>query len=33
LTAAGWVCPVTQEWIAARSRVPLLLPGAATPGR
>jgi hypothetical protein len=25
LTAAGWICPTTQAWIAARSRVPALL--------
>jgi hypothetical protein len=27
LTAAGWVCPVTREWMAARSRVPVLPDG------
>ena len=27
LTVAGWVCPTTQQWIAARSRVPALLAG------
>jgi hypothetical protein len=25
LTVAGWVCPVTRQWIATRSRVPALL--------
>jgi hypothetical protein len=25
LTTAGWVCPTTRDWIAARSRVPALL--------
>jgi hypothetical protein len=25
LTTAGWVCPVTREWMADRSRVPSLL--------
>jgi hypothetical protein len=25
LTVAGWVCPVTRQWIATRSRVPELL--------
>jgi hypothetical protein len=25
LTTAGWVCPTTRQWIAARSRVPALL--------
>ena len=35
LTTAGWVCPVTRQWIAARSRVPELLaaPLETTPGR
>lgn len=27
LTTAGWVCPVTRQWIADRSRVPALLQG------
>ena len=25
LTTAGWICPTTRRWIAARSRVPALL--------
>jgi hypothetical protein len=25
LTAAGWVCPVTRQWMADRSRVPALI--------
>lgn len=25
LTLAGWICPVSREWIASRSRVPALL--------
>jgi len=25
LTTAGWICPTTRRWIAARSRVPVLL--------
>jgi len=29
LTTAGWVCPVTRQWIADRSRVPDLLPESA----
>lgn len=27
LTTAGWVCPVTRQWISGRSRVPGLLAG------
>jgi hypothetical protein len=27
LTTAGWICPTTRGWIAARSRVPALLAG------
>jgi hypothetical protein len=35
LTVAGWVCPVTRQWIADRSRVPALLsaPPGASHGR
>jgi hypothetical protein len=35
LTMAGWVCPVTRQWIAGRSRVPELLSASleANPGR
>jgi hypothetical protein len=35
LTLAGWVCPITRQWIAERSRVPELLraPLEASPGR
>jgi hypothetical protein len=29
LTTAGWVCPTTRQWIAARSRVPALLAAMA----
>lgn len=30
LTTAGWVCPITRQWIARRSRVPALLSGMAS---
>ena len=35
LTTAGWICPVTRQWMAGRSGVPELLrvPLEATPGR
>jgi Abi-like protein len=35
LTTAGWICPITRQWIAERSRVPELLrtPPDASPGR
>jgi hypothetical protein len=25
LSTAGWVCPVTRQWVSERSRVPALL--------
>jgi hypothetical protein len=25
ITTAGWICPTTQQWIAERSKVPVLL--------
>jgi len=35
LTTAGWICPVTRQWMAGRSGLPELLraPLEATPGR
>jgi hypothetical protein len=35
LTTAGWICPTTRDWIAARSRVPALLTAEndSDPGR
>jgi hypothetical protein len=30
LTTAGWICPTTRDWIAARSRVPALLSDPAS---
>jgi hypothetical protein len=32
LTVAGWVCPVTRQWMAQRSRVPALLSAPLEPG-
>jgi hypothetical protein len=33
LTTAGWVCPVTRQWMADRSRVPALLSAPLDAGR
>jgi len=33
LTVAGWVCPVTRQWMADRSRVPALLSAPLVAGR
>lgn len=33
LRVAGWICPVTRDWIDARCRVPQLLASRPTPSR